>query len=44
MINIENIDKLNDGRVIFDCGKELLLSHKKFHQLRKDVKEYYHLR
>ena len=43
LVNIENINSLVDERVIFDGGKELLLSRKKFQQLRREVKDYYNL-
>ena len=43
LVNLENVRTLVDERVIFDGGKELLLSRKKFHQLRREVKEYYNL-
>ena len=42
LVNIENIDSLVDGKVIFDGGKVLMLSRKKFHELKHTVTNHYH--
>lgn len=36
MVNLENVRMLHEGRVVFDGGKELMLSRRRFMKVKRD--------